>query len=273
MKTEIQKNQPFALCKERSYVNCLVQGLRLGVENVWALWRNLWPWLVAAVVMPLPFGLIVPGALAVELQAWPVQGFVPAASVRGEWPRVWATTKRYLVYVGLSLLFVLLCQGALVGLGLAGVPVWVLALMVVAMLVLYVPLEWLKLEMLFGTVPAGKCLSCYADGLRHLGRLVPFSVLQWLLATVVSLLASTPFVVALLVIGQRAEALAVGDAAVVPLGFWVLTGVSGLLLMGVGVYLLLVLIHAQMLLWGSITATERARRSVEEIPADAEAES
>ena len=111
------------------------------------------------------------------------------------------------------------------------------------------------------------CFSAYTLGLRECLRLFFFYVVIGAVCFFVLALAALPLIIQMLVIGQMSEAQAVGDIANVPWFFWPLLFVSAIILNLVAFYLQIILSHAEYLLWGSITASDGSRRSIEEIPA------
>ncbi len=268
MKTEIIKNQPFVVCMERSYVNCLYQGMRLGVENVANVWRNTWPFFLLSLFLPFPFNLLLPAAVAALLPRWSELGLVPRVSLREQGGALQKVFCRFLVYGGLYIGIAVVLLGALYAMVYAGLPVWAMALCATVCLLLLLPLEWVKLELLYGEAKVGRCIAAYKVGMKNYAKLFPFYVLVELGAVLILFIAAMPLIVSSMVIQQMSVAEAIGDPAYVPPYFWFLVFLSYAILLAVQSYVQVLIAHTEYLLWGSITACGKiAKESVEEIPA------
>ncbi len=267
MKTEIIKNQPFEVCMERSYVNCLYQGMRIGVENVANVWKNTWPFFLFCLFLPFPFSLLLPAAVAALLPKWPEMGLVPKLSLREQGTALQKVFCRFLVYGGMYAGIAAVLLGALFALVYAGLPVWAMALFIVVSILLLLPLEWVKLDLLYSDNKVGQCVAGYKTGLKNYGKLFSFYLLVMLIVLVIMCIAAMPLVVCSLVIREASIAESIGDAVYIPGYFWFLVFLAYVILPAVLYYVHVLVAHAEYLLWGSITACEKQKESVEEIPA------
>lgn len=266
---KIIKNEPFEVCKERSYLNCIYQGIALGADNAGRVWKNLWQLFLASLILNFPFGMLLPSAIAALMPKWSEMGFIPVTSIRQQWPDLWKIFCRLLPYYGITILVsVIIYASSFVSVFTSSVVV--MSCVLIAWLVLLaatLPLQWVRMELMYGNKSVKACFSAYTLGLRECLRLFFFYVVTGAVCFFVLALAALPLIIQMLVIGQMSEAQAVGDIANVPWFFWPLLFVSAIILNLVAFYLQIILSHAEYLLWGSITASDGSRRSIEEIPA------
>ncbi len=271
MKTEIIKNQPFAVCVERSYVNCLLQGMRFGVENVSAVWRNIWPFFLFSLFLPFPFSLLLIAAIAAQMPKWSEVGYIPRLTLSAQGASLRKAISRFLVYIGLYIGLTTVSLAVLFALVYVGLPFWAASVFAVVVFLLMLPFEWTKMELLYGDAKVGKCIAAYKVGVKNYMKLFPFYMLVGLVAALVLSVAAVPLIVSSLVIQQMSVAEAIGDPTYVPGYFWFLVFLSYTILPAVQFYVMVLITHAEYLLWGSITACGKtATESVEVVTADSE---
>ncbi len=272
MKTKINKNQPFDVCVERSYVNCLDQGMRAGAEHAGNVWRGLWPLFLLSLPVSFPFY----NAAAAFMPDWPASGRVARRSATAclRWGEMWRTLGRFLWFYLCGVILAALFGGLVYYTVSAHVvPVWGFCVVCALLLVAFLPLEWFRLELLFGKAGPGAFGACYRVGLRNFGKLFPFYMIMALCLLVVGALATLPLAMLFMALAAHGLSVKMGDTAYLPTSFWPLLVFAVALSKAVLFHLRIVLMHAEYLLWGSITAREKASGSVEEVPAEAETES
>ena len=135
------------------------------------------------------------------------------------------------------------------------------------MFVFLIPFEWVKLQLLYSDKSVKKCFTEYKVGLRNFSKLFSFYLLLGMMVLLVLAIASVPLVVQMIVLQQVNVAEANGDIALVPWYFWLLFFLSSVIATAVMFYVQVLLSHAEYLFWGCISASEKSRESVEEIPA------
>lgn len=265
---KIIKNQPFEVCKERSYVNCIYQGLSLGTENVGFVWKNLWPVFVLNLFVNFPVGLFLWVAIAVLMPKWSEMGYVPKMTWKDQWPVACKTFCRMLPLLGVLIFAASLYFAAFYVIGSISL-VWLAVFGGVALLLLMLllPFEWVKLQLLYSDKSVKKCFAEYKVGLRNFSKLFSFYLLLGMMVLLVLAIASVPLVVQMLVLQQVNVAEANGDIALVPWYFWLLFFLSSVIATAVMFYVQVLFSHAEYLFWGCISASEKSRESVEEIPA------
>lgn len=269
---KIIKNQPFEVCKERSYVSCIFQGMSIGSENVSSVWKNVWPLFLLSLLCNFPFGLLLNAAVAVMMPKWSETGFVPRISFGAQWRDVLKVFCRLLSVLFVVAVFAgvwfMLLSSAVAG----GCPVWVLILVSAAMLVAAIPLQWVRLEMMFGNKGVKASFAEYVTGIRNTPKLYAFYLLTGLFVLVVLVLASVPLIIQMMVMQQVSVAEANGDMAYLPWHFWLLFFIASAISNAVMFYVTVLFSHAEYLFWGSISASEKSRKLIEEIPAESEPE-
>lgn len=266
---KIIKNQPFEVCKERSYVNCISQGLSHGTENVGFVWKNLWPVFVLNLFVNFPVSLFLWVAIAVLMPKWSEMGYVPRMTWKDQWPVAWKAFCRMLPLLGVSIFVASLCFAAfyLIGLSASLVHWAVFGGVALLMFVFLIPFEWVKLQLLYSDKSVRKCFAEYKVGLRNFSKLFSFYLLLGMMVLLVLAVASVPLVVQMIVLQQVNVAEANGDIALVPWYFWLLFFLSSVIATAVMFYVQVLFSHAEYLFWGCISASEKSRESVEEIPA------
>lgn len=265
---KIIKNQPFEVCKERSYVNCISQGMSLGTENVGFVWKNLWPvFVISLFVNPVCLFLWV--AIAVLMPKWSELGYVPRMTWKDQWPVAWKAFCRMLPLLGVSVFVSTLYFAAFYLIGFSASPVlWaVFGGVALLLLALLLPFEWVKLQLLYSGKSVKECFADYKVGLRNFAKLFSFYFLTGLLMLLVLAIASVPLLIQMIVIQQVNIAQANGDIAFVPWYFWLLFFLSSVIGSAVMFYVQVLFSHAEYLFWGGISASEKSRVSIEEIPA------
>lgn len=265
---KIIKNQPFEVCKERSYVNCIYQGLSLGTENVGFVWKNLWPVFVLNLFVNFPVGLFLWVAIAVLMPKWSEMGYVPRMTWKDQWPVACKAFCRMLPLLGVLIFAASLYFAAFYVIGSVSL-VWLAVFGGVALLLLMLllPFEWVKLQLLYSDKSVKKCFAEYKVGLRNIAKLFSFYFLMGMLVLLVIAIASIPLLIQMIVLHQVNIAEANGDIALVPWYFWLLFFLSSVIAKAVMFYVQVLFSHAEYLFWGCISASEKSRESVKEIPA------
>ena len=72
----------FQVKKERSYISCLVKGCGCGFKNLGILLRYIWPSLVLAVILPIPFVFFFAAQMDAMLRKWIELGYVPNVKLK-----------------------------------------------------------------------------------------------------------------------------------------------------------------------------------------------
>ena len=269
---KIEKNKPFEVKKERSYTSCILQGLTSGMDQVGAVWKNQWPMVILTFLFSVPFRWVLTAGIAVQMGKWSEMGYVPRMAFRAQYPMVMKAFCRYLAYVGVCVVPLAVLFAVQFATLRGVVPVWALCVLALLVVVSLVPMEWVKMELLFGKKSVKQCLTAYKVGVRYMTRLFSFGLLLSLFAVFVMLLVSLPLVMTMIVWNQANIAESIGDAAYLPWHFWLMVFLSSLIFLFGQFFVMVLLSHAEYLLWGSISASESEKGSVEEIPAESETE-
>jgi hypothetical protein len=208
-------------------------------------------------------------AIAVLMPKWSEMGYVPRMTWKDQWPVAWKAFCRMLPLLGVSIFVASLCFAAfyLIGLSASLVHWAVFGGVALLMFVFLIPFEWVKLQLLYSDKNVKKCFAEYKVGLRNFSKLFSFYLLLGMMVLLVLAIASVPLVVQMLVLQQVNVAEANGDIALVPWYFWLLFFLSSVIATAVMFYVQVLFSHAEYLFWGCISASEKSRESVEEIPA------
>ena len=247
---------------DRSYVRSLLLGWKTGLDHIGMVSRYLWPSILLTVILPIVGVLFLAGQTDALLRRWVQLGYVPDVKWNALKGDAWRRTLRNILNLIIVCLLIVLSIVCILLPSLTGISYWYAVVGLLVLWIVATPLEYCMMKVSYADTPLLGCMSGYAVGLRNFGSLFSFNLLNFIVVFLVSVVASLPLLVMLLVNTQAIQARAMGDLANLPTLFYVLFPLAFLLMVYIVALMYSVVSFSRCLMWGSI----------EEVPADSEVE-
>lgn len=256
----------FQVKKERSYISCLVKGCGFGFKNLGILLRYIWPSLVLAVILPIPFIFFFAAQMDAMLRKWIELGYVPNVKLKAMRRDIERCANRsaikvliYMLWVGIAL--TCFCVSFFLGL-----KIWWCLLIFFLVWLLLLPLSVVMMQVSYSDIPVKEC---FGSGLRisyrNYGKLFAFDFLSCLLESIIIIMGAFPLLVLQTVRIQEARSVMMGDATDLPLVTFLLYAIlASTIYFAVMLVTLLVFSFSRCLMWGSL---------VNEVPTETETNS
>ena len=256
----------FQVKKERSYISCLVKGCGYGFKHLGLLLRYIWPSLVLASLLPIPFICFYAGQMDAILRKWIELGYLPNTTLKALKGDVIRCSLRNISNLVLAFLFAILLIAVVLIPMFKGLSIgWCLLIGIIVAAILIPFLSAISLQVSFSDSPIG---MCYADGLRmgyrNFGRLFAFELLEFLMIFPICFIANIPTVIVSGVCLQAYNGAMIGDPIDIPVTFPLLAYLNSVIIIAIMLVAYLVVNFSRCLMWGSL---------VKEVPAEAEANS
>ena len=252
--------------KERSYISCLIKGCGYGFKHLGLLLRYMWPSLLLASLLPIPFICFYGGQMDAILRKWTELGYVPNTTLKAMKGEVTRCSIRNVFNLLLTLLFALLlavimCLPIFVGLSFG----WCLLIGLIVSAILVPFLSAITLQISFSDFSLGRC---FPEGLwmgyKNFGRLFAFELLEFLIVLPIYIIANIPNAIVSGVCLQAYNGYIMGDTIDLPVIFPIVAYLNFVVVMGIILVTYLVINFSRCLMWGSL---------VDEVPTEAEANS
>lgn len=251
--------------KERSYISCLVKGCGYGFKNLGMLLRYIWPSLVLAILLPIPFIFFFAAQMDAILRKWTALGYVPNVKLKAMKRDIELCSNRSAFKV---LIYMLWMGIALVGLYapfFIGIKIWWGLVFFFLVWLLPLPLSVVIMQVSYSDNKIKDCLrSGFRIGYRNYGKLFAFEFLSNLLQVIIVLMGALPLIVLQCARAQALRSIMMGDATVLPVSFYLYAILGSFIYWTVAYITLLVFSFSRCLMWGSL---------VNEVPAETEANS
>ena len=255
------KENSIEICQYRSYARNFSLGVSTALKGMGASMRYMWPSMLLAVLLPIPFILRFIGQSDTLMRKWTETGSLPRLTLQSTRHEVWKNSLRSVPGFFFYLIVVLLVVGAALAWLLYSVSAWWIVGVVVVSAMLSVPLDAVFMEMSYTDRPLSECMGCLRKGIDHYAMYFSFSLLRAMSILSISLIGFLPFAVVCTAGYEAYVSYQSGDALSLPVAYPLVVFVAWVL--GLSVYLVAVHIsrHSRCLLWGSL---------VEKVPADSE---
>lgn len=255
----------FQVKKERSYISCLVKGCGCGFKNLGVLLRYIWPSLVLAVILPIPFVFFFAAQMDAMLRKWTQLGYVPNVKLKAMRRDIEKCANRSAVKVLIYMLWVGITITCFLVPFILGLKIWWCLLILFFVWLLLLPLSAVMMQLSYSDIPVKECFS---SGLRisyrNYGKLFAFDFLSCLLEFIIIIMGAFPLIVLQTVRTQANSSMMMGDAADLPMTFFLYAILASVIYCTVMLVTLLVFSFGRCLMWGSL---------VYEVPAETEADS
>ncbi len=189
------ENKQIVVRKERSYVGCLLAGLREGTKCLQPQIKSMWPTLLLAILFPFPGLLFLVAHSDSMMRKWMKTGVVTGVSVFADSKRI----LRYFVREVVSFLLVLLCVAlilfTIVILNFFEKNLWWALLPIIFILLVFVPFYMVRMDLAFSDKSYSACYVSYIPALRYYGSIFAYTLLSGILKLLVVLVCSFPIII------------------------------------------------------------------------------
>jgi hypothetical protein len=256
----------FQVKKERSFVSCLVKGNSYGFKHLGFLLRYIWPSLILASLLPIPFICFYAGQIDAILRKWVELGYLPNVTLRTLKDDILRCSVRNLINLLLFFLYVLILSAIIILPFFLGYSFWWGALFMTIVAVIVIPgFSAVSMQISYSENPISKSIAEGLNmGYKNFGQVFGYELLLFLMVFPVYIIACIPNFIVAGVCTQAFMGYQMGDVIDLPLLFPLLAYLSFVIFMAIMLVTYLVVCFSRCLMWGSL---------VNEVPTEAEANS